>query len=116
MSGAKPKKTIVKNITYNITNNNTINKYYAPQPGPAPAPEAQPEQAPNLFPIGEREVRAYSSARNGTYRRVQSIYTGELRGDCGHCSAPSRPITAFAPDECRRNKRFRPANFDALDA
>ena len=116
MSGAKPKKTIVKNITYNITNNNTINKYYAPQPGPAPAPEAQPERAPNLFPSGEREVRAYSSTRRGTYRRVQSISTGELRGDCGHCKAPSKPITAFAPDDCLWNKRKRHQFFAALDA
>ena len=111
------KRRIVKNIVKNITyNNNTINKYYAPQPGPSPAPEAQPERAPNLFPSGEREVRAYSSARNGTYRRVQSVYTGELRGDCGNCSAPSRDIAAFAPEACHNNLRKRPEFFAALDA
>ena len=114
MKRSRGGKKIVKHITNNITiNNNPINNYFAPQPGPAPAPEAQ---APNLFPSGEREVRAYSSARNGTYRRVQSVYTGELRGDCGNCSAPSRDIAAFAPDACHNNVRKRPEFFEALDA
>ena len=114
MKRSRGGKKIVKHITNNITiNNNPINNYFAPQPGPAPAPNAQ---APNLFPSGEREVRAYSSARRGTYRRVQSVYTGELRGDCGNCSAPSRDIAAFAPDACHNNVRKRPEFFEALDA
>lgn len=92
-----------------------MHNYFAPQPGPAPAPEAQPAALPNLFPSGEREVRV-PHHHGGTYRRVQSIYTGELRGNCGACAATSKDIAKFAPDENRINVRKRPAFFEALEA
>jgi hypothetical protein len=103
-------KKVVKNITYNL------HLHFAPKQGPAPAPDAPPEAPPHLFSSGEREIREYSSALKGTYRRVLSKRDGELCGDCGHCTRPSKDITEFAPDACNKNFRKRPAFFEALEA
>jgi hypothetical protein len=107
---------VVKKVINNITINNNIHNYFAPQSGPASAPDAPPEAPPHLFPQGEREVREYSSALKGTYRRVLSKRDGELRGDCGHCTRTYKDITEFAPDACNHNGRKRPAFFEALEA
>jgi hypothetical protein len=103
-------KKIVKNITYNL------HLHFAPKQGPAPAPDAQSDAPAHIFPSGEREIREYSSALKGTYRRVLSKRDGELCGGCGNCTRPSKDITEFAPDACNKNFRKRPAFFAALEA
>jgi hypothetical protein len=108
--------SLVKKVINNITINNNIHNYFAPKQGPAPAPDAQSDAPAHLFPSGEREIREYSSALKGTYRRVLSKRDGELCGGCGNCTRPSKDITEFAPDACNKNFRKRPAFFEALEA
>ncbi len=94
----------------------TMHNFWAPQPGPAPAPEAGPVAPPDLFPRGEREVRRFSSALKGTYRRIISRRSGGLFGDCGHCTTQHLEIDKFAPDECLKNRRPRAMFLEKVEA
>jgi len=116
----RPKKATSKNIINVTIVKNTTHNHFAP--GPAPPPDTGSAEHPNLFSGTEKTIMApeTSNSKRNTYIRVQSMCSGELKGECASCMKPPRAIADFAPadhvNSRRKRTEFLKANADYTDA
>jgi len=106
----RPKKATTSKKVINVTiNKKTIHNHFAPQPGPAPPPGAGPAKPPSLFSGTEVRIMAPDSStrKRNAYIRVQSMCSGELKGECAICMKPPRAIADFAPTDHVNSRRKR---------